>query len=124
MERSAILFVDDEALIRAFVGEVLREAGYDVIVSESAAQALTILAEDRSLDLLITDIRMPGRQNGFDLAHEAKLIRPPLRVLYISGYSWAAARAHAAPLHGELLQKPFKPNQLLAAVRRGMTSAP
>jgi DNA-binding NtrC family response regulator len=120
LERT-ILLVEDEALVRWFASEVLDEAGYHVVPAENALEALIILADMAALDLLVTDIVMPGGRDGFALAQSAKAVRPELKILYISGYSWAAAQAHAGQLHGELLRKPFRRDDLLDAVRRSLT---
>src|SRR5947209_6400086 len=90
-----ILVADDEVLIRIMAAEYLRAAGFRVIEASDAAEAVDVLKADASIDLLFTDIEMPGLMNGIMLARWAHLHRPELRVVLASGSSNAAA--HALP---------------------------
>ncbi|MBP2299738.1 ATP-binding protein [Azospirillum picis] len=91
-----ILVVEDESLIRMVVTESLREAGYTVLEAESAEAALPILESDAAIDLLCTDVGLPGL-NGRQLAEIAREERPAIRVLFVTGY------AHAAGIDQEIL---------------------
>src|SRR5262249_6588849 len=82
----AILVVEDDADLRAYVSEVLRDLNYRVYSAESAQAALTILLqEEQRVDLLLSDVVMPGI-NGRELGRRAQQIRPDLKILYMTGY--------------------------------------
>jgi CheY-like chemotaxis protein len=115
MERNfTILFVEDEATVRETVSENLTLEGFTVLLAEDGHRALRTLAE-RHVDLLFTDVLMPG-MSGFELAFQAKLIRPDLRVLYLSGYA-DQANAQGGRRYGKVLQKPIRVPDLVAAIR-------
>src|SRR5580692_1478156 len=92
---ATILVVEDEPLIQLITSEALNESGYRVLVAGDADEAIGILSRDASVRLLFTDNVMPGQLDGFGLAEWAKSVRPDLKVLYTSGYSWAAAQPMA-----------------------------
>src|SRR6185437_7121127 len=112
---ATILAVEDDADIREFIVEMLEESGYRVLVAPHADAALTILRRERDIDLLFTDIIMPGRLNGVDLAQAALGIRPHLKLLFASGY---ASPAVLEPLQDRFdhtfISKPYRPRELLA----------
>jgi CheY-like chemotaxis protein len=80
-----ILLVEDNSAVRVMATTILSELGYDVVTAPNARQALDILRDDPSIDLLFTDVVMPGGVSGLELAHEARRLRPRLRVLATSG---------------------------------------
>ncbi len=82
-----ILVVDDEAAVRMLVAEVLQDLGYTALDAPDGAQALAILKSGVRIDLLVTDVGMPGGMNGRQLADAARALRPGLRVLFITGYA-------------------------------------
>lgn len=113
-----VLVVEDEAAVRALVAEVLRCSGYRVLTAESGEAALAVSARhDGPLDLLLTDLIMPGI-TGRELARRLQEARPPLKVLYVSGYAEDVI-AHRGKLDGDVafLAKPFAPEALLDKVR-------
>lgn len=84
---ASILVVDDEPKVREFVHRVLQNAGYHVVSASTGDQALAILQERKaSLDLLVTDLRMPGL-HGKDLAQVSRRLKPRLKVLFLTGYA-------------------------------------
>jgi CheY-like chemotaxis protein len=113
-----ILVVEDDADLRAYIGEVLRRLGYRVRAVPNATAALPILEEKNSrIDLLLTDIVMPGR-NGRELGRQAQTLRPGLPVLYMTGYSRNAVVHQGRLDEGvDLLQKPISQQALGARVR-------
>ncbi len=117
---ATILVVEDEPLIQMVTSEALNESGYRVLVARDADEAIGILRQDTSVSLLFTDIVMPGAIDGFGLADWAKSVRPDLKVLYTSGYSWAAAQAHTGQVHGDMLRKPYRPGELQRAVHSAL----
>ena len=112
-----ILVVDDDPDVLDLAVMVLRDRGYRVLSASDATAALKALRATPDIDLLFTDIVMPGGMDGFDLAHEAKHLRPELRVLYTSGFVKNTPRCGGAFEHGKMLAKPWRPEQLVAAVR-------
>ncbi len=112
---ATVLLVEDEAVVRALVREVLEEYGYIVIEAGSGHEALLHCErESGNIDLLVTDVVMP-RMGGRELAAEVLRVRPDVKVLYISGYApWAEDAA--SDVH--FLAKPFTPSALARAVRK------
>jgi PAS domain S-box-containing protein len=113
-----ILVVEDDDDLRAYLAEVLRGLGYQVLAAANAQAALPILERiSRRIDLLLTDVVMPG-MNGRELGKRAQEVRPNLRVLYMTGYSRNAVVHHGRLEEGvELLQKPIAQTRLAARVR-------
>lgn len=109
-----VLLVEDQAEVRRFVAEVLRGAGCLVHETQDAGQALQVAERERGIDLLLTDVSMPG-MDGEELARELMRKLPGLRVLLMSGYSKRQDR-----LAWPVLAKPFAPEKLVEEVRRAM----
>ena len=111
------LLVDDDTLVRQAVSALLRQAGLRVTEAPDTAQALAALASGARIDLMVSDIAMPG-MNGFQLAAAARARRPNLPILLMSGYAEPLPDG-GAPLEprARVLKKPFKPDQLLAEIR-------
>jgi CheY-like chemotaxis protein len=113
-----ILVVEDDDALRAHTTEALSELGYQVFEAPQPAVALRILTEQRRIDLLFTDIVMPGAMNGRELADAALQRRPDLKVLFTTGYSRTAILdPHQADPKLQLLRKPFSVNTLAMRVR-------
>ena len=117
-QSETILVVEDDKDLRNYIAEILRNLNYRVIVRPNAQGALTILLQDdNSVDLLLTDIVMPGL-NGRELGKRAQAMRPGLPVLYMTGYSRNAIVHQGRLDEGvELLQKPVGQAQLAARIR-------
>ncbi|MDA9464620.1 hybrid sensor histidine kinase/response regulator [Bradyrhizobium sp. CCBAU 53415] len=113
-----ILVVEDDADLRGYVSDVLRDLNYRVLSAGSAQAALTILLqENQHVDLLLTDVVMPGI-NGRELGRRAQEIRPHLRILYMTGYSRNAVVHHGRLDEGvDLLEKPVTQARLALKVR-------
>jgi PAS domain S-box-containing protein len=112
-----ILLVDDEASIRHLIDEILDEIGYTVIGAADGAAGVKVLQSGARIDLLITDVGLPNGMNGRQVADIARLLRPDLKVLFITGYAEHAALGdkHLEP-GVELLTKPFSLHQLMTKV--------
>ncbi len=83
-----ILFVEDEGLLRLVTAEFLRDEGFTVMEASSGDEAAALLAEQTHyFDVLLTDVRMPGRLDGVDLAIQARRHRADIPVLVVSGYA-------------------------------------
>jgi DNA-binding NtrC family response regulator len=116
--RATILVVDDDSDVLDLTAEVLAAAGYAVLTASGAEPALELLRGDDRVDLLLTDIVMPGL-NGLALAEEAKRLRPELRVLYASAFVKTAPfgdGTQGGPSFGTLVNKPWRLDRLCWAV--------
>jgi CheY-like chemotaxis protein len=118
----SILVVEDNSDVRAFVVDALRTLGYEVFEAEDGASALEFLNGPSTVNLLLSDIVMPGGMSGFEVAERTGELYPEMKVLFISGYTdhplfSTADRDRAA----EILAKPFTREALAHAVRRALT---
>jgi CheY-like chemotaxis protein len=111
----AVLVVDDEELLVTMMETVLAEYGYRVTTAKSGQKALQLLASGLSIDLLVTDLVMPGL-SGRELIAQVRRLTPDVRVLCVSGY----ARAFQASQNEVFLQKPFTAQQLLRKVKEAL----
>jgi signal transduction histidine kinase len=117
-DRGRILVVEDDEEVLAVTSEGLRELGYEVVTSGNAARALEILAGDQRVDLLFSDVIMPGGINGAQLAVRARHLRPDLKVLLTSGYTAAAlSLEHGLPDNLEIVGKPYQREELAKTLR-------
>ena len=113
-----ILLVEDDEEVLAVAAESLRELGYKVLTAGNAAQGLEILRGDQPIDLLLSDVIMPGGMNGVQLAVEARRISPKLKVLLASGYTAAAlSLEHGLPNNLDIVEKPFRHEELAKKLR-------
>ncbi len=112
-----ILVVDDEPAVRLLITELLEDLGYIVLQAERGADALTILQSKAAIDLLITDVGLPGGMNGRQVADAARDVRPDLKILFVTGYAENAALAHDTLEPGmHVLPKPFAIAELIGRV--------
>jgi two-component system, cell cycle sensor histidine kinase and response regulator CckA len=113
-----ILVAEDESAVRAFVRTILEPEGYTVLLAENPAQALALLeGHPGHVDLLLTDVVMPGSSGG-ELAARLKALRPGIKVVFMSGYTGEAISRHAVLEPGvAFLQKPFSCDGLLEKLR-------
>jgi CheY-like chemotaxis protein len=103
-----VLVVDDEASVRTLIDEVLQELGYQVLQADLGARGLQILESSHRIDLLITDVGLPGGMNGRQLADAALVSRPDLKILFITGYAENAVIGAGQLRPGmHILTKPF-----------------
>jgi CheY-like chemotaxis protein len=118
-----ILIVEDDALVRDYVVTQISRFGYDTLAASNAAEALTIINGPEHIDLLFTDVIIPGGMNGRQLAIEAKKQRPGLRILYTSGYTENAIVHHGRLDAGVLLlPKPYVSSDLAQMIRTALAS--
>ena len=107
-----ILIADDDPDLTEVMASALAEAGYTVLTSANGYEAIGVLA-DNWISLLITDITMAGI-DGFELARQAKVMRPTIKVIYLSG---TPAKSDDA-IHGPVIQKPMRLADLVGEVQR------
>ena len=121
-EGQTVLVVDDEPTVRMLVSEVLQELGYTAIEVADGSTGLQVLRSDQRIDLLITDVGLPGGINGRQVADGAREVRPDLKVLFITGYAENAVvgNGHLEP-GMQVLAKPFPMEALATRIRDLMT---
>jgi signal transduction histidine kinase len=113
-----ILVVEDDDALRIYAVEVLSDLGYSVLAATNAAAALELIGRRDDIDLLFTDIVMPGGMNGRQLADEAVRQRPGLKVLFTTGYTRNAIVHHGRLDSGvEMIGKPFTLRELSTRIR-------
>lgn len=113
-----ILLVDDDAAMRELLSESLRSAGYSVMAAASGSEALRqAAAKEQPIDLLLTDVMMPG-MSGTELAARVRQLRPSARVVYMSGATRDALRQRDQTIDGPFLWKPFSTEELTHTVRQ------
>ncbi len=114
-----ILVVEDEAPLRALFAEQLEELGYEVVAVGNGAAALDVLRSERRIDLLLTDVGLPGGLNGRQVADAGRTTRPDLKVLFVTGYAQTAATGDGLLGRGmRVLTKPFDMDVLASRVRK------
>ncbi|MEE4704818.1 response regulator [Pseudomonas alliivorans] len=119
-----ILVVDDEPTVRLLITEVLEELGYLVLQADRGAAALEILQSKAAIDLLVTDVGLPGGMNGRQVADAARAVRPDLKILFVTGYAENAALAHDTLEPGMyVLPKPFSIAAMTGRVTELLDSA-
>jgi len=117
----SVLLVEDDDEVAALVSEMLEQLGYEVIRTASAAAALGALSNGRSIDLVFSDIMMPGGMNGVELAREVRSRRRNLPVLLTSAYAEAAQKS--ADAEGvRILSKPYRLAELAVALSTAITA--
>jgi PAS domain S-box-containing protein len=116
-EGETVLVVDDEPIVRMLVVDVLRELGYTAIEAGDSDSGMRVLQSAVRIDLLITDIGLPGGLNGRQVAEAARKHRPELKVLFITGYAENAALSHGHIGTGmQVLTKPFAMEELASRI--------
>jgi CheY-like chemotaxis protein len=114
----AVLVVEDDPRVRRVSVRRLKELGYAVIEADSGLAALLVIEREEPIDVLFTDIVMPGGMTGIDLAHEARRRRPALKVLFTSGYAEPAAiKGSTLTTNVDWLGKPYGIKELDAKLR-------
>lgn len=111
--KPTILFVDDDSDVLAIGISTLEEFGYRVQGAASGDIAAILLEQGLHFDLLITDIVMPGKLDGFGLADKAHVLVPEMRVIYSTGYGEVARIRSRGAVYGEFLRKPWRAADLL-----------
>jgi signal transduction histidine kinase/CheY-like chemotaxis protein len=118
-----VLVVEDEAVVRVLIADVLADLGYRVLESADGTAALRILESAQRIDLLVSDIGLPGL-NGRQLADAARVKRPALKVLFMTGYAENAAGKSFLESGMEIITKPFTTDLLATKIREMLESKP
>lgn len=107
-EQPVVLVVEDESNLRMLLVEMLSDMNYAVLEADAGRSGLTLLDTAKRIDLLITDVGLPGGMNGRQLADAARQRRPDLKVLFVTGYAESAALSSALMNDRmEVMTKPF-----------------
>jgi CheY-like chemotaxis protein len=110
----SVLVVEDEPLILDIVVDELADAGFDVLQATTGEEAYRILDAASSVDLLLTDIRLPGAVDGWSVAERARQRFAKLPVIYVTGYSGEAVRQVPDSI---LILKPYRPSAIVKAAQ-------
>ena len=117
-EGEVVLVIDDDPTIRMLVAEVLADAGYSVIEAPDGPAGLKVLESNARIDLLITDVGLPGGMNGRQVADAARVHRPGLKVLFITGYAENAVISKGRMENGMfVITKPFQMDMLARRIK-------
>jgi CheY-like chemotaxis protein len=113
-----VLVVDDEPTVRMLVTEVLEELGYAALEAADGPTGLRLLQSDARIDLLVTDVGLPGGMNGRQMADAARMSRPDLKVLFITGFAENAVIGNGQLEPGmHVMTKPFALEALANRIR-------
>jgi PAS domain S-box-containing protein len=119
-----VLIVDDEPTVRMLMTEVLEDLGYRAIEASDGASALKLLQSDVRIDLLVTDVGLPGGINGRQVADAGRAVRTDLKVLFITGYAENAVVSHGHLAPGmQVMTKPFGMDELASRIKELITEA-
>ncbi|UXZ95459.1 response regulator [Pseudomonas phytophila] len=117
-----VLVIDDEHTVRMLIREVLEDLGYTAIEAEDGASGLQVLQSSRHIDLLVTDVGLPGGINGRQVADAGRSLRPDLKILFITGYAHNALGWEEQLEPGmHLLTKPFSMDELTSRIKSVIT---
>ena len=115
-----VLVVDDEAILRFIASDVLEDNGFRVLEAEDAKAALKVLADHPDVKVLFTDVNMPGALDGLDLAREAHVRWPAMKLVVTSGRPKPADRD--IPDDGRFVAKPYSPDSLVSEIRKALAN--
>jgi DNA-binding NtrC family response regulator len=114
-----VLFLDGEVLVRMPIAQYLRDCGYRVLEAVNVDEAKTILQKpDIHVDVVLSDVEMPGPMNGFGFAQWARSVRPGLKIILAASPERATHAATELCEHGPLLMKPYDPKIVLEHIKR------
>ncbi|MFP5390591.1 MAG: PAS domain S-box protein [Gammaproteobacteria bacterium] len=115
-EREVALVVEDEPELGQLAGSLFEALGYEVVLTQNGAEALRVLGEQRPIDVLFSDVMMPGI-SGIELARKARTLMPDLKVILASGYPIPALRAHGGMDDFAFISKPYRLSEIVKKLR-------
>lgn len=120
MAGTRVLLVEDESLIRLVMAEILRDEGFDVVEARTGEEAASVLNRVDSFDVLFTDVQMPGKLDGIDVAVYARSRDPAIPVLVVSGLATKLMMSRLTVLEppAVFVEKPYSPARIVEAMRR------
>jgi len=120
-----ILLVDDELELLDIGSAYLNKLGYQTLIARDSTHALHLIAEIPGIDVMVTDIIMPGKYNGVELAHRVHQLRPSIKIVYTSGFPADALAEKNFAVEGHtLLNKPYRLSELGSAINNAMSKEP
>ena len=117
-----VLVVDDDVLIRLSIAAYLRECGFTVLEADGPGEAITIFEAQVEIDLVFSDVQMPGEMDGFGLARWVRAHRPGVKVILSSGVVKASNAAAELCEHDAFLEKPYHEQQVAEHIKALMAS--
>jgi DNA-binding response OmpR family regulator len=112
-----VLIVEDELLVRMVIADYLRDCGFRVIESSTADEATRVFETDEHIDIVFSDVQIPGSLDGFGLAQWLRRERPGVKIILTSGVPRAASAASELCEDGPLMNKPYKPDEVERRIR-------
>ncbi len=114
-----VLIVDDEPTVRMLISDILEELGYVAVEAADSVAGLKLLQSDARIDLLVTDVGLPGGMNGRQMADAARITRPELKVLFITGYAENSVLGNGRLAPGmAVMTKPFPVETMAARIKQ------
>ena len=117
MDDPRILVVEDESLIRAVLTEVLIDAGFDVDDAGDGHEAQELIDKD-GYRLIVTDVQMPGKLDGIDVAAYARAAKPGIPIIFVTGRPESLLKFRGSTSRVAFLMKPYLPSEIVDAVRQ------
>lgn len=114
LARYRVLMVEDEAFLLEVITADLEDAGFEVTPAPTAEIAIALLEDGLAVDLLFTDIRLPGRMDGWHLGEAARALRPGLPIIYATGFTTTPPRLTEASM---FFSKPYRASAIVRAIR-------
>jgi CheY-like chemotaxis protein len=119
-----VLVVDDEPLVSMLIIDVLEDLGYAAIEAPDGVSGLKVVESDSRIDLLITDVGLPGGMNGSEFAEAARRTRPGLKILFVTGYAETGLLGPEQRQSGmQVLTKPFSIDMLASKIKGMLAGA-
>jgi DNA-binding response OmpR family regulator len=113
---STVLLVEDEPIIRMGIGDYIRSQGYVVIEAGSGDRAMDIIRSGMPVDVIVTDVQMPGEHDGIDLALWARRNDPHIRIIIVSGATSGIAAPEILGEEGRIVPKPYRYEEIVARI--------
>jgi DNA-binding response OmpR family regulator len=114
-----VLLVEDEPMVREMAAEILEDEGFEVIEAATGDEAACLLVDPDAIDVVFTDVRMPGKMDGIDLAVRARELHPRIAVLVVSGFApqlWERLEGLDPP--AMFLSKPYRARDVVNNIHR------
>jgi PAS domain S-box-containing protein len=124
LDAATILVVEDDIDVREMIVGILSDLGYQTLVATTGPEALAILKQENSIDLLFSDIVMPGGMSGTELARQALRVRPGLKLLLSSGYAREESQARRMRVEFPFIAKPYRPSTLGRKLKEVLSGGP
>ncbi|WFR97499.1 response regulator [Rhizobium tumorigenes] len=118
-QRTAVLVVEDEALVRMGIVDELEDAGFEVFEAENSVVAIELLIANPRIEVMFTDIDMPGGVDGLKLAASVRDRWPPVTIIVTSGHR--AVGVDSLPARARFMSKPYNPDVVVRSIKEMMT---